>query len=455
MFLTRLAEAAPRRVICTNTTKSCWRRTIRAKRRRNVYGLNLISRKTGGQRYTYLYNGHADVTALLDDSGTVQGSYYYDAFGNLLSQTGAVNNPIRYAGYQYDDETKLYYLNARFFDPKIARFLSEDMYSGKPSDPLSLNLYTYVSSNPILYQDPTGHWQQSDKDLNIEAQAKITALTSAYYNASSPQERKAIQAQAEAVRNSSASKAPVVTPLVFQTAQITQVVNKAVETRGYMTAQEWSNATVSAGIKTVTVSNVDVSKGSTNTNTTTTIGRTNLSVQSQNIVTSKSTMEVTSNAMAKIELSYNVTATEAKFVQSMASKDVSLEQVLVVLDTLERNSGNITKTQLKDAGLKYVSGLFGSRAGDNVSTIEMAYEISKKGMTITEAEIKYQQEVVSKNIEAAFGIMAVSMAGGGLKVSSAKEIPPACCPMLRLPLNLQHQADYLRSLQQEIMLEVV
>ena len=44
---------------------------------------------------------------------------------------------------EYDAETGLYYLDARYYDSKIARFLSEDTYTGDPNDPLSLNLYTY------------------------------------------------------------------------------------------------------------------------------------------------------------------------------------------------------------------------------------------------------------------------------------------------------------------------
>ncbi|TCM99391.1 RHS repeat-associated protein [Paenibacillus sp. BK033] len=125
---------------------------------RNLYGINLISRKTNGIIYSYLYNGHADVTALVQDNGTIAATYTYDVFGNLTSQTGTVNNSIRYAGYQYDDESGLYYLNARYYDPKIARFMSEDTYDGEQNDPLSLNLYTYGHNNPIRYTDPTGHW---------------------------------------------------------------------------------------------------------------------------------------------------------------------------------------------------------------------------------------------------------------------------------------------------------
>gem|GEM_PF-925064 len=130
---------------------------------RNVYGTNLLVRHVDGASYYYMYNGHADVTALLNAAtGAIDATYYYDAFGVLVpaGTTGSVANSITYAGYQYDQETGLYYLNARMYDPKLARFMQEDTYRGDPNDPLSLNLYTYVSNNPLVYVDPTGHRPQ-------------------------------------------------------------------------------------------------------------------------------------------------------------------------------------------------------------------------------------------------------------------------------------------------------
>jgi hypothetical protein len=74
---------------------------------RNIQGNNLLSRKVDGQTVNYLYNGHADVTALLDSTGSVKGTYYYDAFGNQTDTTGTVNNSYTYSGYQYDKEAGL------------------------------------------------------------------------------------------------------------------------------------------------------------------------------------------------------------------------------------------------------------------------------------------------------------------------------------------------------------
>jgi RHS repeat-associated protein len=129
-----------------------------------VYGTNLLYRSVAGneemsgQEYYYLYNAHGDVTSLVDALGNIAVTYDYDAFGNIINETGEANNNIKYAGYQYDDESGLYYLNARYYDNDSARFITEDdpKYSNN-NDPLSLNLYTYCNNNPITYDDPSGH----------------------------------------------------------------------------------------------------------------------------------------------------------------------------------------------------------------------------------------------------------------------------------------------------------
>jgi len=124
---------------------------------RNIYGLSLVKRTAGAESYSYLYNGHGDVTALLNSSGNVATQYYYDAFGVITEETATVNNPYRYAGYQYDEESELYYLKARHYNPSLARFMQEDSYRGSIADPLSLNYYTYCNNKPLMYHDPTGH----------------------------------------------------------------------------------------------------------------------------------------------------------------------------------------------------------------------------------------------------------------------------------------------------------
>lgn len=111
----------------------------------------------GTKDYYYLYNGHGDVVQIVDTSGKVLNSYSYDIWGNITNQEEEIPNSFKYAGEIYDEESGLYYLRARYYDPSTGRFLNEDTYEGQINNPLSLNLYTYVENNPLIYIDPTGN----------------------------------------------------------------------------------------------------------------------------------------------------------------------------------------------------------------------------------------------------------------------------------------------------------
>ena len=126
---------------------------------RYVYGANgqLLAMVRDGQTYYYHYNGHGDVIALTDVDCNVVATYEYDAFGNHIGTTGSVNNPQRYAGYRWDEETGLYYLNARYYAPEIGRFITRDAFHGFADDPASLNWYNYAHGNPVMLTDPSGY----------------------------------------------------------------------------------------------------------------------------------------------------------------------------------------------------------------------------------------------------------------------------------------------------------
>ncbi|MCM8711739.1 RHS repeat-associated core domain-containing protein [Clostridium sp. SYSU_GA19001] len=66
-------------------------------------------------------------------------------------------NPLRYAGYRYDEATGLYYLMARYYDANVGRFITRDTFHGFEVDILSLNQYTSAQNNPVIYADPSGH----------------------------------------------------------------------------------------------------------------------------------------------------------------------------------------------------------------------------------------------------------------------------------------------------------
>ncbi|HBT71238.1 MAG TPA: hypothetical protein DEB37_02890 [Lysinibacillus sp.] len=107
-----------------------------------------------------MYRG--DVLALTDKNGDISAEYTYDAWGNIMSQKGnmATINPYRYASYRYDEDTKQYYLMARYYNPNTGVFLSLDPIRGDTIDPLTLNGYAYANNNPVMNIDPNGEWAQ-------------------------------------------------------------------------------------------------------------------------------------------------------------------------------------------------------------------------------------------------------------------------------------------------------
>jgi len=105
------------------------------------------------------------VVAILDSTGTAVVTYTYDAWGNILATGGSmettlgVYNPLRYRGYVYDIETKLYYLQSRYYNPEWGRFINADsMMAGEGGDILGYNLFAYCMNNPVNLSDSSGNW---------------------------------------------------------------------------------------------------------------------------------------------------------------------------------------------------------------------------------------------------------------------------------------------------------
>ncbi|PEJ57972.1 hypothetical protein CN692_10795 [Bacillus sp. AFS002410] len=91
--------------------------------------------------YHFLTNHKGDVVSILDNNGNKIGSYTYDAYGNVLSETGVIaqENSIRYAVYYYDTESNHYYLQARYYNPENGNFQALDLHPGNAIEPLSQN----------------------------------------------------------------------------------------------------------------------------------------------------------------------------------------------------------------------------------------------------------------------------------------------------------------------------
>src|SRR5699024_9507137 len=115
--------------------------------------------------YYYLKNLQGDIVGILDANGTQVVSYTYDAWGAPLSVTGTAAdtigqlNPFRYRSYYYDNETGLYYLNSRYYDPETYRFLNADgELAGVGSSTLGYDVFLYCFNNPINLNDQAGNW---------------------------------------------------------------------------------------------------------------------------------------------------------------------------------------------------------------------------------------------------------------------------------------------------------
>lgn len=122
-----------------------------------------------GSEYTVyvVTNTRGDVEELRLADGSLYARYVYDSWGNVLhvyngsgveetnSNALSLQNPFRYRGYYYDNETGLYYLQSRYYDPVTCRFVNADSII-VTYDLLGQNLYAYCYNNSVLYFDDSG-----------------------------------------------------------------------------------------------------------------------------------------------------------------------------------------------------------------------------------------------------------------------------------------------------------
>jgi RHS repeat-associated protein len=113
---------------------------------------------TTNRYYTYNKDIRTSTSTLVDDSGKHVLSYDYSDFGETTRLGNqAIHNEIAYTGGIYDADTKLYYLNARYYDPSDGRFITMDTARNGGGIRSALSLYGYCENNPIVKIDPSGH----------------------------------------------------------------------------------------------------------------------------------------------------------------------------------------------------------------------------------------------------------------------------------------------------------
>ena len=153
-----------------------------------IYGYDesgIASIEYGNARYYVQKNVQGDVVALVDGNKAVVAKYVYDAWGNHKVYDGdnvensdrtfiGNINPFRYRGYYYDAESGLYYLQTRYYDPEIGRFINSDSIDYIDTESINgLNLYCYCMNNPVMYVDPTGHFPVLALILGVTALAGL------------------------------------------------------------------------------------------------------------------------------------------------------------------------------------------------------------------------------------------------------------------------------------------
>lgn len=118
--------------------------------------------------YLYMKNILGDIISIVDENGLVVVNYEYDAWGKVISITGSladtigILNPIRYRSYYYDTESSYYYLNSRYYDPELKRFINADklksLYAPKTTYLYadSANVFAYCANSPVRMVDYSG-----------------------------------------------------------------------------------------------------------------------------------------------------------------------------------------------------------------------------------------------------------------------------------------------------------
>ena len=95
---------------------------------------------------------------MVDSSGATVATYDYGPYGKVITATGtmASTNPLRYRGYYYDAETKLFFCYSRYYDPATGRFINADSCASTDQEILGSNMFAYCNNNPICYEDKQG-----------------------------------------------------------------------------------------------------------------------------------------------------------------------------------------------------------------------------------------------------------------------------------------------------------
>ena len=122
-------------------------------------GNQRVAMKDSSGNAYYIHADHLGSTHLMTNAttGSVVRTNKYLPYGGTFETSGTADDTHKYTGQVLDDNTGLYYYNARYYDPQLCTFISPDSVVQSQYDPQSLNRYSYCRNNPINNTDPTGH----------------------------------------------------------------------------------------------------------------------------------------------------------------------------------------------------------------------------------------------------------------------------------------------------------
>lgn len=141
-----------------------------------TYGDDLISQNRAANNFFYHYDGLGSTRALSDELGLLSDTYDYEAFGEVLNQTGTTENSYLFTGEQFDQGLDQYYLRARYYDQGVGRFTQMDTWMGRVRDPITLNKYLYAEADPADKIDPSGNISIGSQMSAINIQGTLSTL---------------------------------------------------------------------------------------------------------------------------------------------------------------------------------------------------------------------------------------------------------------------------------------
>ncbi len=138
----------------------------------NAAGI-LIAKRVGSDPFWFHADRLGSPKLITDAQGQIASSFEYSSFGEETTMSGSMASGRGYTGHRLDSETGLVYMNARYYDPELGRFISSDDFVPNPNNPQTFNKYAYADNNPISNVDPSGN---NAKDIITKIAAVFLAV---------------------------------------------------------------------------------------------------------------------------------------------------------------------------------------------------------------------------------------------------------------------------------------